>query len=88
MRNNPPEKIIMVGPCRVSIFRNLVLKNGAPLALPKVVLEIRYKDAHGRWRSTAAITQRELPSAILALQQAYAYLANTAGRRPPSREPR
>jgi len=88
MRNNPPEKIIMVGPCRVSIFRNLVVKDGLPLALPKLVLEIRYKDAQGRWRSTAAITRREIPQAILALQKAYEYLAASDGRHPPARGPR
>ena len=73
--NNSPEKIIMVGQCRVSIFRNLVLKDGKEIELPKVVLDIRFRDKTGRWRSTSAMTPRELPKAILALQQAFEYLS-------------
>jgi len=40
----------MVGPCRVSIFRNVCLKDGQEIEIPKVVLEVRYKDRHGHWR--------------------------------------
>ncbi|MDD5519530.1 MAG: hypothetical protein PHI84_01795 [Kiritimatiellae bacterium] len=47
---------------------------GKDVEIPKVVLEIRYKDRNGIWRSTPGITVRELPKAILALQQAYDYL--------------
>ena len=75
-RNSSPEKIIMVGPCRVSIFRNLVWKDGQQIEIPKLVLEVRYKDRHGRWRGTPAISLRELPKAILALQKAFDYLTN------------
>lgn len=76
MRNNTsPEKIIMVGPCRVSIFRNLIMKDGKEIEIPKLVLEIRYRDKSGRWKSTSAMTLRELPKAILALQQAFEYLS-------------
>jgi hypothetical protein len=72
MRNTThPEKIIMIGNCRISIFRNLVLKDGKEIELPKVVLEIRYRDKTGRWRSTQAMTLREIPKAILALQKAF-----------------
>ena len=74
MRNNPPEKIIMVGPCRVSIFRNLVVKDGQEIEIPKVVLEIRYRDKQGLWRSASALSPREIPKAILALQKAFDYL--------------
>lgn len=74
MRNTHPEKIIMVGPCRASVFRNLVLKDGKEIELPKVVLEVRYRDKTGRWRSTQAMTLREIPKAILAMQKAFEYL--------------
>lgn len=73
-KSNSPEKIIMVGPCRVSIFRNIVLVEGKQVEIPKVVLEVRYKDKHGRWRGTQGMTLREIPKAILALQKAYEYL--------------
>ena len=76
MLNTHPEKIIMVGPCRVSIFRNLVMKDGMEIELPKIVLEVRYRDRHGRWRSTSAITLREIPKAILALQKAFEHLTS------------
>ena len=70
----------MVGPCRVSIFRNLVMKDGKEIELPKVVLEVRYRDRTGRWRSTSAITLREIPKAILALQKAFDHLTAPHGR--------
>ena len=73
-KSTNPEKIIMVGPCRVSIFRNTVLVEGKEVEIPKVVLEVRYKDKHGRWRGTQGMTIREIPKAILALQKAYEYL--------------
>lgn len=66
----------MVGPCRVSIFRNLVWVEGEEVEIPKLVLEVRYKDKHGRWRGTSAIGVRELPKAILALQKAFEYLTS------------
>ena len=76
MRNTPPIKIIMIGNCRVSIFRNLVMKDGKEIEMPKVVLEVRYRDKTGRWRSTSAMTLREIPKAILALQQSFVFLTS------------
>jgi len=64
----------MVGPCRVSVFRNTVLVDGKEVEIPKVVLEVRYKNKHGRWCGTQGMTLREIPKAILALQKAYEYL--------------
>ena len=80
MRNTHPEKIIMVGPCRVSIFRNLVIKDGQEIEIPKVLLEVRYRDKHGHWRSASALSLREIPKAILALQKAFDYLLNPEPR--------
>jgi len=76
MRNNPPIKIIMIGNLRASLFRNRVVKDGKEIELPKVVLEVRYRDKTGRWQSTSAISLRELPKAILALQQAFEWLTS------------
>lgn len=73
-RNSRPEKIIMVGPCRVSIFRNVFTKDGEEMEIPKVLLEVRYKDKHGQWRGTHSLSPREIPKAILALQKAFEYL--------------
>ena len=68
----------MVGPCRASVFRNIVLVDGKEIEIPKVVLEVRYKDKHGQWRGTQGMTLREIPKAILALQKAFEYLVNQA----------
>ncbi len=76
MRKNSPEKIIMVGACRASIFRNICLKDGQEIEIPRVVLEFRYKDKQVRWRGTQGMTIREIPKAILALQKAFEYLAS------------
>ncbi len=64
----------MVGACKVAVFRNIVMKDDKEITIPKVLLEVRYKDPSGKWRGTPGITLRELPKAILALQQAYDYL--------------
>jgi len=53
-----------------------VVKDGKEIELPKVVLEIRYRDNTGRWNSTSAMTLREIPKAILALQKAFDYLTS------------
>ena len=70
-----PEKIFKAGAVRASIFRNLVQSaNGQTTKLPKVVLEVRYRDKMGQWRGTHTMNLNDLPKAILTLQQAYAYL--------------
>jgi len=38
------------------------------------MLEVRYKDPSGTWKSTHSLSLNELPKAILALQKAYEYL--------------
>ena len=53
------------------------MKDGEEIELPKAVLEIRYRDRNGRWRSTSAMTLREIPKAILALQKAFDYLTSS-----------
>jgi len=51
-----------------------MMKDGQEIEIPKVVLEVRYKDKQGRWRGTQGMTLREIPKAILALQKAFEYL--------------
>lgn len=82
MRNNTPTKpeiVFKVGAVRASIFRNTVVTNGREVPLAKVVLEVRYKDKHGQWQGTNSLSLNEVPKAILALNQAYAYLASRVG---------
>jgi len=54
--------------------RNFIVKAGQSIPLPKVVIEVRYKDKTGQWQGTNSLSLNDLPKAILALQKAYEYL--------------
>jgi hypothetical protein len=69
-----PEKTFKVGPVRASVFRNPIQQNGRNLLLPKVVIEVRYKDKSGEWKGTNSLSLNDLPKAVIALQSAYEYL--------------
>lgn len=69
-----PEHVFKVGAVRASIFKNALQKNGQILELPKVVIEVRYKDKTGQWQGTNSLSINDLPKAILALQKAFEYL--------------
>jgi len=71
---NKPETVFKVGAVRASIFRNIIQKNGQSIPLPKVVIEVRYKDKTGQWNGTNSLSINDLPKAILALQKAFEYL--------------
>ena len=69
-----PETTFKVGAVRASIFRNIIQKNGRSIPLPKVVIEVRYKDKNGQWQGTNSLSLNDLPKAVLALQKAFEYL--------------
>lgn len=69
-----PETVFKVGAVRASIFRNTIQKNGQFIPLPKVAIEVRYKDKTGQWNGTNSLSLNDLPKAILALQKAFEYL--------------
>ena len=69
-----PEIVFKVGAVRASVFRNTIEKNGQSISLPKVAIEVRYKDKTGQWNGTNSLSLNDLPKAILALQKAYEYL--------------
>jgi hypothetical protein len=69
-----PEKTFKVGAVRASIFRNTIEKNGKAIPLPKVVIEVRYKDKTGKWNGTNSLSLNDLPKATLALQKAFEHL--------------
>jgi len=71
---NKPETIFKVGAVRAAVFRNTIEKNGQSIQLPKVTIEVRYKDKTGRWQGTNSLSLNDLPKAILALQKAFEYL--------------
>jgi len=69
-----PERVFKMGAVRASVFRNVVVQNGQNVPLPKVVIEVRYRDKTGEWKGTNSLSINDLPKAISALQQAYNYL--------------
>ena len=69
-----PEVSFKVGAVRAAIFRNTIQRNGKPVNIGKVLLEVRYCDKDGNWKSTHSMSANEIPKAILALQKAYDYL--------------
>ena len=69
-----PEIVFKVGAVRASVFRNIIEKAGQSIQMPKVALEVRYKDKTGQWQGTNSLSLNDLPKAILALQKAYEYL--------------
>ena len=62
-----PETIFKVEAVRASVFQNTIEKNGQSIQLPKVVIEVRYKDKSGQWQGTNSLSINDLPKAILAL---------------------
>lgn len=71
---NKPETVFKVGAVRAVVFRNIIEKNGKSISLPKVVIEVRYKDKAGQWKGTNSLSLNDIPKAILALQKAFEYL--------------
>ena len=69
-----PEKVFKIGAVRASVFRNTIMKAGQPIQIPKVFIEVRYKDKNGNWQGTNSLSINDLPKAILALQKAFEYL--------------
>ena len=69
-----PEKVFKMGAVRASVFVNMIERDGQPVALRKVVIEVRYRDKAGQWQGTNSLSINDLPKAISALQQAYEYL--------------
>ena len=69
-----PEKVFKMGAVRAAVFRNVIEKNGQQIPIRKVIIEVRYRDKKGEWKSANSLSLNELPKAITALQQAYEYL--------------
>ena len=69
-----PETVFKIGAVRASVFQNIIEKNGQSIKLPKVVIEVRYKDKAGQWQGTNSLSINEIPKAILALQKAFEHL--------------
>lgn len=77
-----PEITFKAGAVRASVFQNLISKDGRQIPLPKVVVEVRYKDKMGQWQGTNSMSVNDLPKAILALQKAFEYLMENKAHAP------
>ena len=82
--SNKPEIVFKVGAVRASLFQNTITHNGHEVVLPKVILEVRYKDKTGQWQGTNSFSLNELPKAILALQKSFDYLTTRRDSDPES----
>jgi len=49
---NKPEKVFKVGAVRASIFQNTITHKGRQVTMPKVVLEVRYRDKKEQWQGS------------------------------------
>lgn len=80
-RADRPEKNFKVGAVRAAIWpTTIVLKDGTSFDKKKVVVDRRYKDRNGEWKSTNSLDANDVPKAILALQQAYEYIMTRVER--------
>jgi len=50
------------------------MRGSQVINIGKVVLEVRYKDKNGEWKSASSMSANEIPKAMLVLQKAYEYL--------------
>ena len=82
-----PEKVFKMGAVRASIFRNEFERAGKMIPLRKVVLEVRYKDKNGEWKSSNSFSTNEIPKAITALQQAFEYLLDQGPEKEEQEQP-
>lgn len=74
-----PVKTFRAGNCSASIFENEIEKDGEKIKIPKVVLEVGYKDEDGKWQKTNSLDLNEVPKVILILGKAYEWLAMKKG---------
>ena len=74
-----PEIVFKMGAVRASVFQNIIQHQGKSVPLPKVVLEVRYRDKEGNWQGTNSLSVNEVPKAIIALQRAYEYILSKSG---------
>lgn len=70
-----PEKNFRVGAVRAAVWkRTYDTRDGRQFDARRVVLDRSYRDGQGTWQNTNSYDANDIPKAILALEQAYAYL--------------
>lgn len=68
---NRPEKKFRAGAISVTVWRNTSEKG----EFSSVQLDKSYKDKQGEWQKTSSLNINDVPKAMIALQEAYKYLA-------------
>jgi hypothetical protein len=81
-KKQKPEKKFRVGAVSATIWkRTHTTKDGQPFDRHQVSLDRTYKDRNDQWQSTNSYDTNDVPKAILALSNAYAYLMGNNGGR-------
>ncbi len=74
-----PIKTFRAGNCSASIFENEIEKDGEKIKIPKVVLDVGYKNDKGEWQKTNSLDFNEVPRVRLVLDKAYEWIALKKG---------
>jgi len=69
-----PVKKFTAGAVSCSLWENQIVVGGVPRTVLKAMVERRYKDASGQWKSSNSYGRNEIPLAIHVLQQAFSYM--------------
>lgn len=81
--NQKPEHKIGVGAVSASIWkRSRTIRDGRSFDARHVILDRTYKDSEGNWKNVNSYDANDIPKAILALEEAYAYVV----KRPDDRD--
>lgn len=71
-----PEKNFKVGAVRAAVWKSTYsTRFGKQFDVKRVVIDRSYKDTQGAWKNTSSLDLNDIPKAVLALQQAYEYIA-------------
>ncbi len=76
-----PEIVIRVGAVRACVFCNWIEREGRLFPFRKVLLEVRYRDKTGRWKSTRTLGTNDIPKAITALTKVYEYILSPSDKK-------
>lgn len=71
-----PEKKFQAGGVSVALWKNKAkLKSGQEIETLSATIDRRYMDKDGKWQSSSSLKLNDIPKALLALGQAYQYMA-------------
>ncbi len=71
MTGTKPLESFAAGGVRAAIWENEIRVNGSTKVVLKALVERRYKDKDGSWKSSQSFTRNEIPLAIYCLTKAF-----------------